>query len=110
MMGKDKNKYKEHQDGETVTSGERITSSWDTHQSNRDRSRDREAKDATLAKTIAKAVAREMAKAHAQYQALLNDRSAAVILEVSRLDSRLSSFVFISSIRTSVRYQKLKVK
>ena len=40
---------------------------------------DREARDATLAKTITEAVAREMAKAHAQYQALLNDRSAAVI-------------------------------
>ena len=71
-MGKDKNKDKEHQDGETATSGETITSPWDAHQSNRDLSQDREARDAALAKTIAETVAREMAKAHAQYQALLN--------------------------------------
>ena len=79
MMGKDKNKDKEHQDGETTASSETVTSPWDAHQSNRDFSLDRDARDATLAKTIAKAVAREMAKAHAQYQALLSDRSAAVI-------------------------------
>ena len=78
-MGKDKNKDKEHQNGETTTSSESITSPWDTCQSNRDCSQDREARDATPAKTIAKAVAREMAKAHVQYQALLNDRSAVVI-------------------------------
>ena len=77
-MGKDKNKDKEHQDGETTTS-ETITSPQDAHQSNRDLSRDREARDATLAKTIAKAVTREMAEAHVQYQALLNNRSTAVI-------------------------------
>ena len=74
-MGKDKNKDKEQQDGETAASAESIT----TCQSNRDHSWDREARDAALAKTIADAVTREMAKAHAQYQALLNDRSAAVI-------------------------------
>ena len=79
MMGKDKNKDKEHQDGETAASSETITSPWDARQSNRDLSQDREARDAALAKTIAEAVAREMAKAHAHYQALLNDRSAAVI-------------------------------
>ena len=79
MMGKDKNKDKEHQDGATTTSSETITSPWDARQSNRDLSWDREARDAALAKTITKAVAREMAKAHAQYQALLNYRSAAVI-------------------------------
>ena len=71
MMGKDKNKDKEYQDGETAASGETITSPWDTCQSNRDLSRDREARDTTLAKTITEAVTREMAKAHAQYQALL---------------------------------------
>ena len=77
-MGKDKNKDKEHQDGETAASAENITSPQDAHQTKRDLSWEREARDATLAKTIA-GVAREMAKAHAQYQALLNDRSAAVI-------------------------------
>ena len=75
-MGKDKNKNKEHQDGETATSSETITSPC---QSNRDLSQDREARDTALAKTITEAVAREMAKVHGQYQALLNDRSAAVI-------------------------------
>ena len=69
MMGKDKNKK----------SSETISSPWDACQSNRDLSWDWEARDAALAKTITKAVAREMAKAHAQYQALLNDRSAAAI-------------------------------
>ena len=73
-MGKDKNKDKEYQDGETAASSETITSPWDACQSNTDLSRDWEARDAALAKTIAKAVAREMAKAHGQYQALLNDR------------------------------------
>ena len=68
MMGKDKNKDKEHQDGETATSGESITSPQHICQSNRDLSQDREARDAALAKTITKAVTREMAKAHAQYQ------------------------------------------
>ena len=70
---------KQQQDGETAASAKSITIPWDTHQSNRDLSQDRKARDTTLAKTITEAVAREMAKAHAQYQALLNDRSAAVI-------------------------------
>ena len=85
MMGKDKNKDKEHQDGETAASSETITSPQDTHQSNRDLSQDREAWDTALAKTITKAVAREMAKVHVQYQALLNDRSAAAIQTSLRL-------------------------
>ena len=75
-MGKDKNK---EQDGETATSAERINSPQDACQTNRDLSQDREARDAALAKTIVEAVAREMAKAHAQYPALLNDRSTVVI-------------------------------
>ena len=79
MIGKDKNKDKKHQDGETAASSETVTSPQDARQSYRDLSQDREARDATLAKTIAEAVAREMAKAHAHYQALLNNRSTAVI-------------------------------
>ena len=67
MMGKAKNKDKEHQDGDITASSETITSHRDTHQSNRDLSQDRESRDATLAKTITEAVAREMAKAHVQY-------------------------------------------
>ena len=69
MMGKDKAKDKEHQDGETAASSETITSPQDTcqdaHQSNRYLSWDHEAQDGALAKTIAEAVTREMAKAHA---------------------------------------------
>ena len=91
-MWKDKNKDKEHQDGETATSGETITSPWDTHQSNRDLSQDREARDTALAKTITKAVAREMVKAHAQYQALLNDRSAAAIPTSLKVTSGANGF------------------
>ena len=91
-MGKDKNKDKEHQDEETTTSSESITSPWDTCQSNRDPSRDREARDAVLAKTITEAVAREMTKAHVQYQALLNDRSAAVIPTSLKVTSGANGF------------------
>ena len=74
MMGKDKNKDREHQDGETAASSKTVTSPQDACQSNKDLSQDQEARDAALAKTITKAVARDMAKVHAQYQALLNDR------------------------------------
>ena len=75
-MGKDKNK---EQDGES-TSTESTTSPWDACHTNRDLSQERKAWDTALAKTITEAVAREMEKAHVHYQALLNERSAAVIL------------------------------
>ena len=91
-MGKDKNKDKEHQDGEITASSETITSPWDASQSNRDLSQDREARDAALAKTIARAVAREMAKAHAHYQALLNDRSTAAIPTSLKVTSGANGF------------------
>ena len=91
-MGKDKNKDKEHQDGETAASSKTITSPQDAHQSNRDLSQDQEARDATLAKTIAEAVAREMAKAHAHYQALLNDRSTAAIPTSLKITSGANGF------------------
>ena len=58
-MGKDK-----HKDGETTASSE----------TNRDHSRDQEARDATLAQTIAEVVTREMAKAHAHCQAIINEK------------------------------------
>ena len=96
MMGKDKNKDKEHLDGETTASSETITSPRDACQSNRDLSWDREARDvatdAALAKTITKAVTREMAKAHAQYQALLNDRGTAAIPTSRNVTSGASGF------------------
>ena len=90
MRGKDKAKDKE-QDGETAAS-ETITSPWDTHQSNRDLSWGCNAWDAALAKTIAEAVAREMAKAHAQYQALPNDRGAATIQTSLKVTSGANGF------------------
>ena len=92
MMRKDKNKDKEHQDGETAASGKSITSPQDTCQSNRDLSQDREARNTTLAKTIMEAVTREMAKAHAQYQALLNNRSTAVIPTSLKVTSGANGF------------------
>ena len=92
MMGKDKSKDKEHQDEETAASSETITSPRDTHQSNRDVSQDHEARDAALAKTIAEAVVREMTKAHAHYQALLNDRSAAAISTSLKVTSGANGF------------------
>ena len=52
----------------------------------------REAWDTALAKTIAEAVAREMAKAHAQYQVLLNERSAPVIPTSLKVTSRANGF------------------
>ena len=92
MMGKDKNKDKEHQDGETTASSETVASPQDAHQSNRDLSWDWEARDAALAKTITEAVEREMAKAYAQYQALLNDRSTAAIPTSLKVTSGANGF------------------
>ena len=91
-MGKDKTKDKEHHDGETTASSGTVTSPQDACQSNRDLSRDCEAWDATLAKTIAEAVTREMAKAHAHYQAILNDRSAATIQTSLKVSSGANGF------------------
>ena len=96
MMGKDKAKDKEHQDGETAASSETVTSPWDACQdacqSNRDLSQDHNAWDATLAKTITEAVTRGMAKAHAHYQALLNDRGAATIQTSLKVTSGANGF------------------
>ena len=72
---KDKNK---EQDGEAAST-ESITSPWDACHTNRDLSREREARDAALAKQVVEAVTREMAKTHAHYQTLLNERSAAAM-------------------------------
>ena len=72
---KDKNKEKDRE----AASTESITSPWDTCHANRDLSQEREAKDAALAKQVVEAVAREMARAHAHYQALLSERSAAIM-------------------------------
>ena len=79
-----------NKDGEAAT--ESITSPQDAHHTNRDLSQEREARDAALAKTIAKAVAREMAKAHAHHQALLNEKSTAVMQISLKVTSGASGF------------------
>ena len=91
-MGKDKAKDKENHNGETAASSKTITSAWDACQSNRDLNQDQEAWDTALAKTIAEAVTREMAKAHAHYQALLNERSAATLQTSLKVSSGANGF------------------
>ena len=83
-MGKDKNKDKEHHDGETAATSET--------NSPRDALRDCKAWDAAIAQTITKAVAREMAKAHAHYQAILNERGTATIQTSLRVSSGANGF------------------
>ena len=69
-----------------------VTSPCDAHQSARDLSWEREAKDATLAKQVVEAVTREMAKAHTHYQALFNERRAAVIPTSLKVTSGANGF------------------
>ena len=87
MGNKDKTK-----DGETAAS-----------ETNRDHSRDREAREATLAKTITEAVAREtqtitevvareMAKAHAQYQATVNENRTSTLPTTLKVTSGSNGF------------------
>ena len=92
MGNPNKDKNKEQQGDGEAASTESITSRWDARHTNRDLSREREATDATLAKQVAEAVTREMAKAHAHYQALLNERSAAVIPTSLKVTSRANGF------------------
>ena len=90
-MGKDKNKDKDHHDGEAATS--ETNSRRDTCQdSRRDLSRDWEARDATLAQTITEAVTREMAKVHAHYQAILNERGTATLQTSLKVSSGANGF------------------
>ena len=69
-----------------------LTSPRDACQAARDFSQERKARDAALAKQVVEAVTREMAKAHTHYQALLNERRAAVIPTSLKVTSRASSF------------------
>ena len=85
-------KTKKKEQEREAASAESITSPWDACHTNRDLSREREALDATLVKTITQAVAREMEKAHAHNQALLNERSTAVILTSLKVTSRANGF------------------
>ena len=90
-MGKDKNKDKDHHDGETAAF--ETNSPWDgCWDSRRDLSRDREARDATLAQTITEAVTREMAKAHAHYQVILNERGTATLQTSLKVSSEANGF------------------
>ena len=90
-MGKDKNKDKDHHDGETAASKTNSprNSHWDSW---RDLSRDREARDTTLVQTIAKAVTRGMAKAHVHYQAILNERGATTLQTSLKVSSGANGF------------------
>ena len=90
-MGKDKNKDKDHHDGETAASKTNSPQDgcWDSW---RDLSQDLEARDATLAQTITEAVAREMAKAHAHYQAILNERGTATLQTSLKVSSGSRGF------------------
>ena len=94
-MGKDKNKDKEHHDGETAATSE-TNSPWDACRDNcqdvRDLSRDHEVQDTALAQTITEAVTREMAKAHAHYQAILNERGAATLQTSLKVSSGTNGF------------------
>ena len=60
-------------DPATVGSMADLTSPREACQTNRNISKEREARDTTLAKQVAEAVAREMAKAHEQYTAMINE-------------------------------------
>ena len=86
---KDKNKEKGGTEGASADS---ITSHQDAHHANRNLSQEREARDAALAKQVVEAVTREMAKAHMHYEALLNERSAAVIPTSLKVTSRANGF------------------
>ena len=95
------NKYTNKDQGDSGTSkgamGGDITSPWDAHHMNRNLSREREARDTALAKQVAEAIAREMAKAHVHYQALLNERSAAVMPTSLKMTSSALGFKVMDS-------------
>ena len=91
-MGKDKNKDKDHHDGETAATSKTNSpqnACWD---SQRDLSQDWEARDVALAQTIAEAVAREMAKAHVHYQAIFNEKGTATLQTSLKVSSGANGF------------------
>ena len=104
------NKDKSNDQGDTEgASADSITSPWDACHANRDISQEREARDAALAKQVVEAVARKMAKAHTHYQALLNERSAAVIPTSLKVISEASGFKVIDPfdwIKDKATYQR----
>ena len=91
-MGKDKNKDKDHHDGETAATS-KTNSPWDGHRDSQgDLSRDQEARDTALAQTITEAVTREMAKVHVHYQAILNERGTAALQTSLKVSSGANGF------------------
>ena len=83
MGNKDKTK-----DGETAAS-----ETQDGHRDSwRDHSQDQEARDAALAQTITEAVVREMVKAHAQYQAIINEKSTPTLPTSLKISSGSHGF------------------
>ena len=85
-MGKDK-----HKDGETAATSE--TNPQDgCRDTQRDHSRDQEARDTALAQTMAEAVTREMAKAYAHYQAILNEGGTATLPTSLKISSGSHGF------------------
>ena len=92
MGNKDKNMDQGDSAATVGALGDSITSPRDACHTNLDLSQEREARDTALAKQVAEAIAREMAKANTHYQALLNERSAAVIPMSLKVTSRASGF------------------
>ena len=91
-MEKDKNKDKEHHDGETAATS-KTNSPWDAcWDSQRDLTQDQEARDAALAQTIAEVVAREMSKAHVHCQAILYERGTATLQTSLKVSSGANGF------------------
>ena len=91
-MGNPNNEKNKEQEDTEGASADSITSLQDAHHANRDLSQEREARDAALAKQVAETVTREMAKAHKYYQALLNERSTAVIPTSLKVTSGANGF------------------
>ena len=90
-MGNPNKEKNKEQDGEAAST-ESNTSPQNACHTNRDLSRERQARDAALAKQVAEAVTREMAKAQAHYQALLKERSAAAMPTSLKVTSGANGF------------------
>ena len=89
------NKDKDREQTSEGASEDSTQSPQDVCHANRDLSWEREARDAALANQAVEAIAREMAKAHAHYQALLNERSAAAMPTSLKMTSRALGFKVI---------------
>ena len=88
---KDRNQGGDAHTSEGAT-GADLTSPQDACHANRDLSWERETRHATPGQASSEAIAREMAKAHVHCQALLNERSTAVIPNSLKVTSRTNGF------------------